>query len=381
MRYTTFALFFFVQTLSRGLLLSVIPLQALDLMGNAQSASVLLFAASASGIVAALAMPAVVKAAGVYRTFLIASGVMAVSLLALASRDEWMFGVGLFLHVFAIAAAEVTLSLYVLALIPRRELLRFEPWRMLFSVLALTVGPFLGVWFKQEIDHMAPFAIGVLAVAGTLIYFHILGLNRIEEKRSTSAHANPLTHIGRFFSQPRLRLAYGLITARSAWWAMFVIYVPIYAKQTGLGELTGAAIVSIGTAWTLSVPFWGWIGRRFGLRRLLIGGFLATGIMSLLAFEFAGSPVLVSYILVMCALGASMLDGAGNVLFFRAVHARERSAMTAVFATYRDTGQLATPGVCAVLLKFFALPAVFAAAGVWMFISAWYCRYIPRSMR
>ena len=381
MRYTTFGLFFFVQTLSRGLLLSVIPLQALDLMGNAQSASVLLFAASASGIVAALAMPMLVKGAGIYRTFLIAAIAMAISLVALASLNKWVFGAGLFVHVFAIAAAEVTLSLYVLALIPRRELLRFEPWRMLFSVLALTVGPFLGVWFKQEIDHMAPFAIGVLAVIGTLIYFHFLGLHRIEEKRSTAAHTNPIRHIGRFFSQPRLRLAYGLITARSAWWAMFVIYVPIYAKQTGLGELAGAAIVSIGTAWTLSLPLWGWMGRRFGLRRLLMGGFLATGSMSLLAFQFADSPALVSYILVMCALGASVLDGAGNVLFFRAVHARERSAMTAVFATYRDAGQLATPGVCAVLLKFFALPVVFAAAGVWMFISAWYCRYIPRRMR
>ena len=76
-----------------------------------------------------------------------------------------------------------------------------------------------------------------------------------------------------------------------------------------------------------------------------------------------------------------VLDGAGNVLFLRAVHARERSEMAAVFSTYRDGGQLATPGLFAVLLKFFALPIVFASAGVWMLAAAWFSRYVPKGMR
>ena len=76
-----------------------------------------------------------------------------------------------------------------------------------------------------------------------------------------------------------------------------------------------------------------------------------------------------------------MLDGAGNVLFLRAVRTFERSEMAAVFATYRDGGQLATPGLFAVLLKFFALPVVFAGASVWMLAAAWFSRYVPKSMR
>jgi len=350
-------------------------------MSNAQRVSVLFFAVSLGGIVAALVTPTVIRQAGVYRTFLIATGAMVLSLIALASFDAWLFTAGLFLHIIAIAAAEVTMSLYVLDRVPRRDFQRFEPWRMLFTVLALTIGPFLGVFLQHRIGHFVPFIIGGLAVAGALVHFHILGLQHTILKLTETGSNNPLHHIWRFFRQPRLRLAYGLTLARSCWWSMFVIYVPIYAKQTGLGELTGAAIVSIGTAWTLTVPFWGWVGRRFGLRSLVSAGFLVTSAMSMLAFAYAGTPALAPGLLIFGALGASMLDGAGNVLFLRAVRTFERSEMAAVFATYRDSGQLATPGLFAILLKFFALPVVFASAGLWMLAAAWFSRYVPKGMR
>ncbi|MCP4302776.1 MAG: hypothetical protein GY783_19515 [Gammaproteobacteria bacterium] len=55
--------------------------------------------------------------------------------------------------------------------------------------------------------------------------------------------------------------------------------------------------------------------------------------------------------------------------------------MTAVFVTYRDAGQLLTPGLYAVLLSFFALPVVFSTAAGWMIVAAWFCRYIPRRLR
>ena len=381
LNYKSFVGFFFVQAFSRGILLSVIPLQALELMGDAQRVSVLFFAVSLGGIATALATPTVIRQIGIYRTFLVATGSMAGSLIALASLDAWIFILGLFLHVLAIAAAEVTLSLYVLDQVPRRDLLRFEPWRMLFTVLALTVGPFLGVFLQDRVGHAVPFIIGGLAVASTLIYFHVLGLRGTTVEHTATGTSRPLHSIGRFFRQPRLRLAYGLTLARSCWWAMFVIYVPIYAKQTGLGELTGAAIVSIGTAWTLTLPFWGWMGRRFGLRYLISVGFFVTSSMSMLAFAFAGAPALAPGLLIFGALGATMLDGAGNVLFLRAVHTFERSEMAAVFATYRDCGQLATPGLFAVLLKFFALPVVFLSASIWMLAAAWFSRYVPKGMR
>ena len=372
---------FFVQGLSRGILLSVIPLQAFSLFGDAQRTSILFFAVSAGGIVAALGMPVVISRIGNHRSFLLGSLLMFVSAGLLYFEDPVYFAIGLFCHIFSIAAVEVSLTLYVLARVPRRELTRFEPLRIFSSVLALTVGPFLGVFMEERLSHGSPFVFSAVCVLLALAYFRMLGLHRVRVRESISLGGNPLQYLWRFLEQSRLRLAYGLVLARSCWWAMFVIYTPIYAVSVGLGEMTGAAIVSLGTAWTLSVPFWGWIGRKYGVRFLFRLGFAATSVLTLLVYNVTSMPVIASALMILSALGATMLDGMGNVLFYRAVRGRERSEMTAVFATYRDFSQLAAPGLFAVLLKFFALPVVFLSASVWMLEAAWYCRYIPRQMR
>jgi MFS family permease len=372
---------FFVQTMSRGILLSVLPLQAFAILGNAQLTSTLYFAISAGGILGSLIMPVVIQTIGNYRSFLLGCAAMLLSSVLLSFNQIIYFSIGLFSHTFAIAAVEVSLTLYVLARVSRREMTRFEPMRMVSLVLALCIGPFLGVFLQEKLSHNTPYIICAVFAVLAILYFRWLGLHRVEISHSDAKNINPLHSIRRYIAQPRLRLAYGLILARSSWWTMFVIYMPIYCEQTGLGELVGAAIVSIGTAWTLSVPFWGWVARRYGVRFLLQSGFATTSLLLLLAYSMVDLPWVAASLMVVCALGATMLDGVGNVLFYRAVRGRERAEMTAVFSTYRDAGQLITPGLFAILLKIFALPVVFSTAAVWMMVAAYYSRYIPKQMK
>ena len=164
------------------------------------------------------------------------------------------------------------------------------------------------------------------------------------------------------------------------WWVTFIIYTPIILLNVGIDDLVGAAVVSIGTAWTLSVPLWGWVGRVKGLRFLLTLGYASAAALTAVVFLFASDAYLMAGLLIVAALGATILDGAGNVLFFRAVRPLERGEMTGIFLTYRDIGQLAPPGLFAVMLKFVALPTVFIAAAGWMFASAGFSRYIPKRM-
>lgn len=181
-------------------------------------------------------------------------------------------------------------------------------------------------------------------------------------------------------SQPRLRLAWCLAGARSAWWNTFYVYTPIFAVTSGLTAETGGAIASIGTSWIFLVPLWGWIGRRYGLRRLLAVGYAVAGMTTAAtaaAFDF---PWVGAVMLVLAGFGAEIIDGAGNLLFLRAVHPYERSEMTTVFVSYRDVAQLGAPAVSAVLLSLFALPSVFAAAGIMMIASAMLTRHIPRRL-
>ena len=105
-----------------------------------------------------------------------------------------------------------------------------------------------------------------------------------------------------------------------------------------------------------------------------------TSLATTAVFAFAGSPSLAVTLLILAALGATMLDGSGHVLFLRAVRRRERTEMAGVYQTYRDTANLAVPGIFAVLLKFFSLPAVFAGGAVWMMAAGVTSRHIPKRM-
>jgi ACDE family multidrug resistance protein len=376
-----FAGLFFVQTMSRGILLSVLPLQAYAILGDAQLTSTLFFAVAVGGILGSLFMPIIIRKIGNYRSFILSCAAMLLSAVLLSFDQVVYFSVGLFSHTFAIASVEVSLTLYVLARIPRRQMTRFEPMRIFSLVMALTIGPFLGVYLQEEYSPESPYIICAIFVLLGLAYFRWLGLHRVKVLGGDTENFNPIHTIRRFLAQPRLRLAYGLVLARSSWWTMFVIYMPIYCEQTGLGELVGAAIVSIGTAWTLSVPLWGWVARRYGVRVLLQIGFACNSILLLIVYYFSGLPWVAASLMVVCALAATMLDGVGNVLFYRAVRGRERAEMASVFSTYRDAGQLLTPGIYAILLKMFALPVVFSTAAVWMMTAAAYSRYIPKKMK
>ena len=165
---------------------------------------------------------------------------------------------------------------------------------------------------------------------------------------------------------------------RAAWWNGFYIYAPIFAVATGLGDEAGGLISSAGSAGLFTVTFWGWVGRRKGIRWLLVFGYAVTGVLSLLVGLLMGSPLLGATLLVASAFGASITDGPGNVHFLRSVRHYERAAMTSVFSTYREAARLSMPATYSFLLLVFPLPAVFYASGGMMLGLAALSRYLPR---
>jgi hypothetical protein len=85
-------------------------------------------------------------------------------------------------------------------------------------------------------------------------------------------------------------------------------------------------------------------------------------------------------LICVAAFFATMIDGAGNVPFLRAVHPYEREAMTAVFMTFRHVGALVVPGALALVLWLLPLPFVFVAGGSMAMAMAALARYLPRRM-
>ncbi len=376
---TTFAGFFMLLGFAQTIIITVLPVEALHVLGEVRLVSLAYLGVGLAGFAGRLAIPAIVRSIHRSGALILGAGCLCLSVALLASATIAGLVIGLLLNVFALGCLEIVLNLCVLDRIPRGELGRFEAKRIFFGATPWTLGPWLGVWLQINVASWVPFV--VAATSGVAL---LVSLRRTAEAAESARRMpprplpTPLLSVRRFFAQPRLRLAWILSVGRSSWWGMFQVYAPIYAVQSGLGPELGGAIVSVGLGWMWTVPLWGWLGRRYGIRRLFIAGYATSGVVTLAATLLMDTAWIGASALLLAALATEILDGAGNTLYLRAVHPYERSEMTAIFATYRDTTQLVPPAVFAALLSAFELPAVFVAGGLMMLGMSGLARYIPR---
>jgi MFS transporter, ACDE family, multidrug resistance protein len=373
---------FFLPTVAQATLLTVLPLGALRLLGSPQAVTLLYGGAGLASVAGRFSIPALVGLIGRRSVFTLGAALLATSSALFALDRLPAFAAGMVLTAFAFACVEITSQLYLLDHAPRQALRHFEPMRIFSSAAPWTFGPWLGVHLQQHVAFIAPFVIAGVAAILLVILFRALRLGEGAAVAGLRRQTiNPVRYLPRFFSQPRLLLAWTLAATRSSWWSMFFVYAPILSVTSGLGAEAGGIVASIGTGWTWLVPIWGWAGRRFGLRRLLQLGYAAAGVLSIAAaLTFGGLPWLGAALLVMASFAAGTIDGAGNLLFLRDVHPYERSEMTTVFASFREVTQVGPPVVCSALLVFFSLPSVFMAAGAVMLASSALCGRIPRRL-
>ncbi|MEQ1614666.1 MAG: MFS transporter [Hyphomicrobiaceae bacterium] len=378
-----FIVLFTCDSTARSILISLVPLQAYALLGAAQVVSVVYFLVAILGLAASLAVPTVLHLLR-RRWVLTAGAVLQIaSVVMLAWGTTTTLVAGLLLQAFAAAALDVVINLYLLDHIPRRGLNNFEPKRLLFAGSAFALGPWLGVYLARHVGAHVTYVVAAVATLSLLVFFWSMRLADNPSLQVGGAPPpNPLRFVARFFSQPRLALAWFLALGRNGWWVMYFIYTPIYVANAGYSAEVGGGLVSLGLAAMLMVRVWGRIGQVIGMRNLLTIAYGLSGLFSIAGATaaFLDQPRLCMALVCIAAWSATAIDGAGNVPFLRAVRHFERVHMTSVFMTFRHVGALAIPGVLALVLWFLPLPAVFAVGGAMAIVMAGLSRFLPRGM-
>ena len=383
-RPTTSAFFvlFTLEPLYRSIIVTVVPLMALERFGSAKDVSIFFFVLGILGVGMSLAVPWLVRHLSRRGTFWLGVGTGVASMLLFIHNDLWSFCAGMALHLFAASCIDVTLNLYWMEHVRRQDFGRVEPVRMFFLAFSWSIGPFLGVYLRNTIDPAAPFLVGTLVIillGGFFLY------RRLSESPATGRQrdpvTNPLRYLPRFFSQPRMTLVYLLCAMRSGWWTMYFIYVPIFCVTAGLGETMGGALVSLAVSFVMTTPLLRSTIQRYGIRRVLWVGYAGAGSVTIGVGALIGIPNLAVALILMAALFAVLCDSVGNTLFYRAVRFWERSEMATVFMSYRPISALAFPGVYSGVLAIFPLPAVFIFTGVGMLATSLMTRFIPARMR
>lgn len=364
------------------MLITVIPLQALKLLGVARDVSVLYAAIGCLALAFSLFVPVLARRLQSGRFYAQGSALLVAAPLALAT--DTLAGVAVALLLTAISGAVLLngINLLVMAHVAKPDLVRAESLKFFGGGTAWLICPALGVFL---FEHAAPaWALGLSSAAGLahVGYLAALGLLRAPAGRAElpSGALRPWRNFARFLEQPRLRLAWVLNAARGSFWGMFFVYGPIYAVAAGESDTVSAVLVSAGSGMLFLAPLFGWYANRVGVRLFTMASFAATG-AAVAAIPLAGSHAYVGMALLLAATCAGVaLDAVGQVTFLRAVRSRERPEMGMVFSYYRDAASLLPHTVAALLLTFFGLDAVFLATAAGMFACAWLARWIPKGM-
>jgi MFS family permease len=378
-----FVVLFTCDAFARAILITLVPLEAYGVLGAAQLVSIVYFLVGLLGLASNMTVPLILHL--MRRRWVLTVGALAqiASTMLFAWGTRTSLVAGLAVQVVAMAMLDVVINLYMLDHIPRRGLNHFEPRRLLFAGTAFALGPWVGVYLHRNVGSNLTYVIAALSTLTLLTYFWTLRLtDNPSLQPGVVPPPSPLRFVSRFIAQPRLVLSWLLALGRNGWWVMNFIYTPIFVTSAGYRPEIGGALMSLGLAPMLLVRVYGRIGQRIGIRNLLSFGYGLTGVCSIAAAiaAAAGAPLLCMAMLWLAAFSATVIDGAGNVPFLRAVHHYERAEMTSVFMTFRQVGSIAVPGTLAVVLWVLPLWGVFAAGGLMTIGMAGLSRYLPKRL-
>ena len=258
----------------------------------------------------------------------------------------------------------ICLNAYVMDYVARADLGRSQSTQMVYAAASWAIGPLLGVWL-HTLWAPAPFVLAGLFAATILVVFWWLRLgNGKAISRARGPALNPLAYLGRFAAQPRLIAGWIFAVMRSCGWWVYVVYLPIFCVEAGLGKNVGGTALSITNLLLFAAPFMLRHVRRNSVRLSVRVGFglcavlfFGAAVVSPLPWAAVGFCMAASVFLV-------LLDVVGGLPFLMAVKPSERTEMAAVYSSFRDVSGIMTPGAAYLVLLVAPLPGIFAAAGL-----------------
>ena len=359
-----FAILAGTEAVARGILISVFPVAMYAALQDAKLVSQVYFGIGTLSLLIGLLVPYLVRF--IRRWWIYVAGALMFAGGALAAALGTPVGTvtGLALTTFAVVTMFVCFNAYVLDHVAKLDLGRFETSRLFYSAMGWTIGPALGA-FLHAWWPPAPFLIAAAAALTLLAIFLVMRLgNGKLIVKSRRPPANPFAYFGRFAAQPRLVTGWIFAVVRSCGWWVYVVYLPIFAVQNGLGSQIGGIALSISNAALFLAPLMLRFMMRRSVRTAVRTGFLMSGLLFLAAFAVQAQPVLVVALLMAGAFFLILLDVSAGLPFLLAVKPSERTEMSAIYSSFRDVSGIVTPGVAWMVLLVAPLSGVFAAGGL-----------------
>ncbi|MBI1220848.1 MAG: MFS transporter [Rhodobacteraceae bacterium] len=347
----------------RGVLISIMPLVVYEALGSAALESRLYFFIGICSLCTGLMVPWLTRF--IPRRWMYSLGGLSYLLgLGLAVHGGTVaIGFALLFITLGTVTVFVCLNAYVLDYVARTDLGRCNSKQMLFSAAPWSIGPVLGVWLHTWWAP-APFLLAAVFACIQLATFWYLRLgNGKEISRAKGPTPNPLAYLGPFFAQPRLVVGWAFAVIRSCGWWVYVVYLPIFCVQQGLGDDVAGIALSISNVMLFTTPFMLRFVQKASVRIAVTTAFVCCGSIFTLATLFSPLPWATFGLMMAGSAFLVLLDVSAGLPFLMAVKPSQRTEMAAVYSSFRDVSGILTPGVAWLVLLVAPVATVFAASG------------------
>ena len=253
----------FLETSARSIVSGVVPLAAIDALGDKQSVSLAYVAGAVVALVVTLNL-GVLERRFMRRWVTTLGLTLLVGAAAVFSfADDALVSVGIGMLASAASVFSVTLSLFIMESVTKTDLARAESRRLVYAGAAWFIGPAGGVWLYESVSTTAPFLVSALLATAALGYFWALrlGSNPALSTPKTTA-TNPLRTIPRYFRQRYLRIAYAVTLVRAMFWVAIFVYGSLYVIDAGLPTWASGVFLSCIAALLFFAPIVGVMSAR-----------------------------------------------------------------------------------------------------------------------
>lgn len=360
----SFALLASFEAASRSVIISVFPIELYRFFEDARIVSEIYLLAGLFSLTLALLTPLIARY--VPRRWLYTGGAttMIAGSLSVILGGSDMAPFALVANAAALVVMTICFNAYVMDYIERTSLGRNESARLVYSGIAWAVGPLLGVSIMDRWP-AGPFYLSILCAAALIAFFWYLRLgNGKVITRASRPAVNPFTYLPRFFRQPLLVAGWLFSAMRSIGWQTYIVYVPIFAVDNGLGDQMGGLTLSISNTFLFLAPLMLRYLVSRSVRFAIMTGFGVSGVLYLIAASLSGWPMATVVLMVAGTLFLVILDVSGGLPFLMSVKPSERTEMASVFSTYRDVSGVVTPAFARLVLVFSPVAGVFAVTSV-----------------
>ena len=363
-RIEAFAALAGLEAAVRGILISVMPLAMYEALGSAAAVSRSYFLVGLASLCWGLLVPWATRLLPRRWMYSLGCGLYLLAMGLALHGGPVAMPMALLAMVLATATCFVCFNAYVLDYVARADLGRTQSLQMFYAAAPWAIGPMAGVWLR-ELWRPVPFLMAAGFTLALLVTFWILRLgNGKQIQRARGPAINPLAYLGRFFRQPRLIAGWLFAVLRSCGWWVYVVYLPIFCIEAGIGDKVGGVALSLSNGLLFLTPMLLRLVHRTSVRHVVRAAFAHCMILFCAAGLLSGLPWVTVGCLMLASAGLVMLDTAGGLPFMLSVKPSERIEMAAVYSSFRDVSGILTPGAAWMVLLVAPIAGVFVASGV-----------------